>query len=155
MPYEYINITDDEDGEVQTQLEGEDTRKCLFCLKYRGGGGGTQLEGEDTRKCLLCLTVSSIGGGGGGGADPARGRRYEKTSPLSQVWGGVRGLRFESVQGYFLPYEYINITDDADGEVQTQLEGEDTRNVSSVSSMGGGVGQGGLGLNQYKAIFAL
>ena len=52
--------------------------------------------------------------------------------------GGVRGLRFESVQGYFLPYEYINITDDADGEVQTQLEGEDTRNVSSVSSMGGG-----------------
>ena len=40
MPYEYINITDDEDGEVQTQLEGEDTRKCLLCLKYRGGGGG-------------------------------------------------------------------------------------------------------------------
>ena len=29
-----LYITDDEDGEMQTQLEGEDTRKCLLCLKY-------------------------------------------------------------------------------------------------------------------------
>ena len=26
--------TDDEDGDVQTLVDGEDTRKCLLCLSY-------------------------------------------------------------------------------------------------------------------------
>ena len=93
LPYEYINITDDADGEVQTQLEGEDTRKCLFCLKYRGGGGGDPTRGRRYQKMSPlshCLKYRGGGGGGGGVQTQLEGEDTRKRL-LCLKYGGGQG----------------------------------------------------------------